>query len=41
MIRRPSRRDIIKTAAGLTAAGSLGPCYVARARAEAPIKPEP
>jgi methyl acetate hydrolase len=41
MIHRPSRRDIMKTAAGLTVAGSLGPRYVARACAAAPIKPEP
>jgi len=41
MIHRPSRRDIMKTAAGLTAAGALGPRYAARARAAAPTKPEP
>src|SRR5580704_3101582 len=38
MIHRPSRRDIVKTTAGLTAAGSLGLRY---ARAQAPTSPKP
>jgi methyl acetate hydrolase len=41
MIHRPNRRDIVKTAAGLTAVGSLSPRYAMPARAAAPIKPEP
>ena len=41
MIYRPSRRDIVKTTAGLTAAGSLGLRYATNARAQAPTKPEP
>src|SRR5579864_9784507 len=41
MIHRPSRRDIVKTAVRLTAVGSLSPRYATRARAAAPIKPEP
>jgi CubicO group peptidase (beta-lactamase class C family) len=40
MILRPSRRDIVKTAAGLTAAGSLGLRHATRARAQAPPRPE-
>jgi CubicO group peptidase (beta-lactamase class C family) len=40
MIYRPSRRDIVRTTAGLTAAGSLGLRCATRARAEAPAKPE-
>jgi CubicO group peptidase (beta-lactamase class C family) len=39
MIHRPSRRDIVKTAAGLTAAGSLR--HATRARAQAPTSPKP
>jgi len=38
MIHRPSRRDVVKTAMGLTAAGSFGMRYATRARAAAPIK---
>jgi methyl acetate hydrolase len=41
MIHRPSRRDIVKTTAGLTAVGSLGLRYATNARAQAPTKPEP
>ena len=41
MIHRPSRRDIVKTTAGLTAVGSLGLRDATRARAEAPTRPEP
>jgi CubicO group peptidase (beta-lactamase class C family) len=41
MIHRPSRRDVVKTAVGLTAVGSLSPRYATPARAAAPIKPEP
>ena len=41
MIHRPSRRDIVKTTAGLTAAGSLGLRYATRARAQAPTGPKP
>jgi len=41
MIHRPSRRDIVKTAVGLTAVGSLSPRYATPARAAAPTKPEP
>ena len=41
MIHRPSRRDIVKTTAGLTAVGSLGLCYATGARAQVPAKPEP
>jgi len=41
MIYRPSRRDIVKTTAGLTAAGSLDLRYATNARAQAPTKPEP
>jgi len=41
MIHRPSRRDIVKTTAGLTAAGSLGLHYAIRARAQAPTSPKP
>jgi methyl acetate hydrolase len=41
MIHRPSRRDIVKTAAGLTAVGSLGLRYASHARAQAPTRPEP
>jgi methyl acetate hydrolase len=33
MLQGPSRRELIKTAAGLTAAGTLGSCRVARAAA--------
>jgi methyl acetate hydrolase len=39
MIHRPSRRDIVKTAAGLTAAGSLGLRYATRARASTKLEP--
>jgi CubicO group peptidase (beta-lactamase class C family) len=38
MIHRPSRRDVVKTAIGLTAAGSFGVRCATRARAETPIK---
>src|ERR1700688_260055 len=41
MIHRPSRRDFVKTTAGLTAIGSLDLRYAARARAQAPAKVEP
>jgi methyl acetate hydrolase len=41
MIHRPSRRDIVKTTAGLTAAGSLGLRYATNVRAQAPTKPDP
>jgi len=41
MIYRPSRRNFIKTAAGLTAAGSWGLCDAAPALAAAPTGPEP
>jgi len=41
MIHRPSRRNFIKTAAGLTAAGSLGLRDATGARAAAPTGPEP
>jgi len=41
MIHRPSRRDIVKTTAGLTAVGALGLRYATGARAQAPAKPEP
>jgi methyl acetate hydrolase len=41
MIHRPSRRDIVKTTAGLTAASSLGLHYATRARAQASNGPEP
>jgi len=41
MIHRPSRRDIVRTTAGLTAAGSLGLRYATTAGAQAPTKPEP
>ena len=40
MILRPSRRDIVKTAAGLTAAGSWDLRHATRARAQAPPRPE-
>ncbi len=40
MIHRPSRRDIVKTTAGLTAAGSFGLRYATRAQAQAPPRPE-
>jgi methyl acetate hydrolase len=39
MIHRPSRRDIVNTAAGLTAAGSLR--FATRARAQDPTSPKP
>src|SRR5580693_8666863 len=39
MIHRPSRRDIVKTAAGLTGAGSLGLRYATRARASTKLEP--
>ena len=39
MIHRPSRRDIVKTTAGLTAAGSLGQRYATRARASTKLEP--
>jgi methyl acetate hydrolase len=39
MIHRPSRRDIVKTTAGLTAAGSLGLRYATRARASTKLEP--
>jgi methyl acetate hydrolase len=41
MIHRPSRRDIVKTAAGLTAAGSLSLRYATSASAQAPTNPKP
>ena len=41
MIHRPSRRDMVKTTAGLAAAGSLGLRYATRARAQAPTSPKP
>ena len=41
MIHRPSRRDIVKMTAGLTAAGSLSLRYATRARAQAPTSPKP
>jgi methyl acetate hydrolase len=41
MIHRPSRRDIVKTTAGLTAAGALGLRYATSARAQAPTTPKP
>jgi methyl acetate hydrolase len=41
MIHRPSRRDIVKTTAGLAAAGSSGLRYATRARAQAPASPKP
>ncbi len=41
MIHRPSRRDIVKTTAGLTAAGSLGLRYAIAASAQASTKSEP
>jgi methyl acetate hydrolase len=41
MIHRPSRRDIVKTTAGLTAVASLGLRYATNARAQASTKPEP
>jgi methyl acetate hydrolase len=41
MIHRPSRRDIVKTAAGLTAAGSLGLRYATSASAQALANPKP
>lgn len=41
MIHRPNRRNFIKTAAGLTAAGSLGLRDAAPALAAAPTGPEP
>jgi methyl acetate hydrolase len=41
MIHHPSRRDIVRTTAGLTAAGSLGLRYATTAGAQAPTKPEP
>jgi methyl acetate hydrolase len=41
MIHRPSRRDIVKTTAGLTAAGALGLRYATHAQAQAPLRPEP
>jgi CubicO group peptidase (beta-lactamase class C family) len=39
MIHRPSRRDIVKTAAGLTAAGSLGLRYATHAQASTGLEP--
>ena len=39
MIHRPSRRDIVKTTAVLTAAGSLR--HATSARAQAPTSPKP
>jgi methyl acetate hydrolase len=39
MIHRPSRRDIVKTTAGLTAAGSLGSRYASRAQASTKLEP--
>ena len=41
MIHRPSRRDIVKTTAGLTALGSLGLRHATNARAQAPTNPKP
>ena len=41
MIHRHSRRDIVKTTAGLTAAGSLGLRYATRAFGQTPTRPEP
>ena len=41
MIHRPSRRDIVKTTAGLTAAGALGLRCATNARAQASSRPEP
>jgi methyl acetate hydrolase len=41
MTQRPSRRDIVKTAAGLTAAGAVGGRYAPFARAGAPAGPVP
>ncbi len=41
MIYHPSRRDIVKTTAGLTAAGALGLRYATTAGAQAPTKAEP
>jgi CubicO group peptidase (beta-lactamase class C family) len=41
MIHRPSRRDIVKMTARLTAAGSLGVRYATHARAQAPTSPKP
>ena len=41
MIHHPSRRDIVRTTAGLTAAGSLGLRHATTAGAQAPTKPEP
>jgi methyl acetate hydrolase len=41
MIHRPSRREIVKTTAGLTAAGSLGLRYATNARAQTPTNPKP
>ena len=41
MIHRPSRRDIVRTTAGLTAAGSLGLRYAIAASAQASTKFEP
>ena len=41
MIHRPSRRDIVKTTAGLTAAGSLSLRYATRAHAQASNSPKP
>ena len=40
MILRPSRRDIVKTAAGLTSAGPWDLRHATRARAQAPPRPE-
>ncbi len=39
MIYRPSRRDIVKTTAGLAAAGSLGLRYPTRAQASTKLEP--
>jgi methyl acetate hydrolase len=39
MIHRPSRRDIVKTTAGLTAAGSLGLRYATAAQASNRLEP--
>jgi CubicO group peptidase (beta-lactamase class C family) len=41
MIHRPSRRDIVRTTAGVMAAGSLGLRYATTAGAQAPTKLEP
>ena len=41
MIKRPSRRDIVKATVRLTAIGALGLRDTATARATAPTKPEP